>query len=171
MQTSIPDGQDKTLNAGDLADMTPHTGESLQVSDDGAIPFGRMVAYAGDSEMALIDGAAESLAGVLIRSHNHPPGLELDDNGALKVGSTGSVMRRGVIAVYSEQAVSPGDSVRVRHTTATTNLAGNFRVAAVADETTDISAFARWRNTTGGAGIALLEIDMTNAALADDDLS
>jgi hypothetical protein len=169
-QTSIPDSQEQALSAGDLAEMTPHTAESLAVAT-AAIPFGRMVEHSAEGACTVLTAAADvDMAGILIRSHAHPPGLELDDDGALKVGVIGSVLRRGVIAVYSEDAVTTSSAVRVRHTTNGAELAGNFCVTAVAGETFDISNFARWRSTTAAAGIAILEIDMTNAALANDDV-
>lgn len=169
-QTTMPTSQDPTLTAGDLAEMTPHQAESLQVAT-AAITPGKMCEYNGTAgQMTVLTGAADvDLAGILLRSHAHVPGIDLDTNGDLKVGVVGSVLRDGVVAVFSEQAVNPSATVRARHTTNGASLAGNFRTAAVVGETFNISSFARWRSTTTGAGVALLEIDMTNSSGATAD--
>ena len=70
------------------------------------------------------------------------------------------VLKKGRIWVYAEEAVNPTLAVFMRHTTATTELPGDFRTDADTAKADDISSVASWVSTTTGAGLALLEINV-----------
>ena len=71
-----------------------------------------------------------------------------------------SMIKKGRIWVYAEQAVNPTLAVFWRHTTTTTELPGDFRVDIDTDKATDISAYATWVSVNAGAGLALLDINL-----------
>lgn len=70
-----------------------------------------------------------------------------------------SLLKKGRIWVYSEQAVNPTLAVFWRHTLNVTLVPGDFRVDIDTANATDISAFARWVSVTAAAGLALLEVN------------
>lgn len=70
-----------------------------------------------------------------------------------------TLLKKGRIWVYSEQAVNPTLAVFWRHTTTTTELPGDFRVDIAVANATDISAFAKWVSVTTAAGLAILEVN------------
>lgn len=168
MQTSIADRAPGF--PGLLVDTRDHnieTGVSTEASAE--IPFGVMVKRgAADGDVQLLTATNNVLAGIVV----HQDGLQRD----VQIGSTGikpgvslGVLQQGCIWVYSETAVNPTTAVRVRAVAAGAEVPGQFRATADTTDTVDISAFARWRSTTAGAGIAQLEIDMNGAAGAVAD--
>ena len=71
-----------------------------------------------------------------------------------------TMLKKGRIWVYAEQAVNPTLAVFWRHTTTTTELPGDFRVDIDTDKATDISTLATWVSVTSGAGLAQLDINL-----------
>jgi hypothetical protein len=70
-----------------------------------------------------------------------------------------SVMRKGTVWVWSEQAVSPTDQVFVRAIASGDEKPGNFRKDADTANAAQLKG-ARFASTTTGAGLVLLEIDL-----------
>lgn len=139
------------------------------------IPFGVMVCRGStdeDNGALLLNTSAAAmeqlLAGVVMWTDVYAKPSELGDTG-LKPGVTLNVLQRGRIWVRPEDAVDPGDAVRVRCVVAGSEVKGAFRSAADSTDCVDISSFARWRSSAGAGELAILEIDMTNAKLADAD--
>ena len=130
------------------------------------IPFGVMVQGGASDDLALLlaGAAATDLMGIVGHSHRFAKTNELGTSG-LKPKVTFKGLRKGTLWVISEEAVTPQSTVRVRHTAgAGGTTLGQFRVAAVANETFNISSFARWRTSANALQPAKLEIDMTNAS-------
>ena len=130
------------------------------------VPFGVMVAWGDDGKAELVDSGDDSLAGIVVHSHNHQKDRQLGDDG-IKPDEPMNVLRQGVVFVKATEAVEPGDTVRVRHSG--TGQAGEFLKDAEAGETLDISDFAQWLDKGAAGDIVRLEIDMTNAAQASAD--
>ncbi len=71
-----------------------------------------------------------------------------------------SILKRGRIWVFSEQAVNPTLAVFLRHTINAALLPGDFRVDADTANADDVSAFARWVSVTTAAGLAIVELNI-----------
>lgn len=164
-QTSVnAAGQSPTFAGVIVESLLKASAVSAEASSE--IPFGVMVqrGTTDDSALLLAGAAATDLFGIAVHSHAHAKDLELGTTG-LKPKASFSVLRIGSIWVLSEQDVTPQNTVRVRHTAgAGGSVLGKFRVAAVANETFDISSFARWVTSSTAGTPAKLEIDMTHVA-------
>lgn len=112
-----------------------------------------------DGSAKLPDGAGVVISGVAIRDISIPAGAASADN-SFPSGEAVPVMRKGRIWVVTEVAVQPGDAVYARYTA----NGGNTQLGAFRNDDDTAKAIviaqARWISTTGGAGIALLEINL-----------
>lgn len=169
-QTAIADNQTQTCPAGTVADMGPTDIVSLTSGEASAeIPFGRMVQFGSTAELMLVLAGASptDLAGILALGGPMVPDQEIGTTG-LKPKQAGRVLRVGRIWVYSETGNAPSDAVRVRHTVDTGKLVGNFTKTADSGKSFLLTTGARWLKTTSGAGLTLLEINMTALTVAAD---
>lgn len=131
------------------------------------MPFGVMLARGtGDQDALLPHTSAAAMAdafiGVLVFNHAYAKDGELGDTG-LKPNVQLSVLTHGRVLVTTEDAVSPGDPVRVRVVTAGMEVAGAFRTAQDLTDCVDISTMARWVTSAGAGELAVLELNMTFA--------
>lgn len=138
------------------------------------IPFGVMVAH--DSTEGFVEllntsaaAMATELAGVSVFGQSYAKTEQLGTTG-LKSKVTFDVLQRGRIYVQVEDAVAIGDPVRVRAVANGIEVKGAFRTAADGTDCVNISKFARWIRGAGIGELAVVEIDMTNAALAEADV-
>lgn len=158
-QTSFPSVQDEGLFAGFLPDYASQERDILSYVNEettAGIPFGVMVAQGtADRGCVLMAAQNDDLIGIVVKNQAYDTKRELDDNGALKPDVMVNVLRRGRIWVAVDESVAPGDDVRVDED------GGTFTKTAENDVTIDISKNARWLSSTTGAGLALLEFDMT----------
>lgn len=140
------------------------------------IPFGVMVirgtADNGAKNLHTSAAAMEQLLlGISLRSHDYAIGLEVSAaNGGLLPGASIAIGRRGRWKVLVEDAVSPGDPVRVRAVVTGSEVKGRFLTGADSTDCIDISAFAWWRSSADAGEVAIVEIDMSNSALAVADV-
>lgn len=129
------------------------------------IAFGRMVKQGTlDNEAILLTAETDTdkFLGIVVRSDSYIATTELGTTG-LKPDVVMTVLRKGRIWVQVEEAVTPASAVWVRCVgEAGVDYAGQFRDTDDGSDTADISAFAKYLTTTTGAGLALLDIDMTN---------
>jgi hypothetical protein len=83
-----------------------------------------------------------------------------------------NVVSKGVLWVYSCEAVAIGDAVRFFAVTHDPTLAGahvgRWGKTAVANKSVAVSGGARWLSKTSAAGLALLEIDLPGATFTLD---
>src|SRR6185436_6128826 len=157
--------------AGLLADNTMSKDCLTAISDEASaeIPFGVRVCN-GTSELGvkLLNTSAAAMAtelrGVTVFGHSFDKPNELGDTG-LKPKTAFNILSKGRIYVQVEEAVAIGDDVRVRAVAAGAEVKGAFRATADGTDCVDIAAFARWIRGAEQDGFAVLEIDMTNAAL------
>ena len=177
---------------GMLADLQAYVSRSYRNQTGEAIPFGRLVATddtSGNDVYAVqLADSADDIVGITIDSltfeavegknsayTGNPTWLRTDAEGNEHVGypdkQTLNVMSKGVIWVYTVEAVALGDDVRAYITdySGTTPGAdiGRFGTTAVASNTVAITA-ARWLSETDGAGLALLELDIPAATFTAD---
>ncbi len=152
---------------------------AVSAEDDGndfpQLAFGTMVALddpADDEGMAVVNlaSAGDTPAGIVLLSHAYAQDEELNDLG-LTPGTMASILQRGRVWVYLEEAVDAGDPVRYRAVADpdANEVAGAFRTSDPSGtDTVLITAGARY--VTGGAqgGVAELEIDMLNLAVTAD---
>jgi hypothetical protein len=129
---------------------------------DGAIGFGRGVIDETDGESTVFDTAAGIWSGVALYA---PQAAGVDDQ-TYNDGEEASVLRAGVVTVYSGEAVNPAADVRCIHTTVSGFTVGDFRATAIADKTSKING-ARWAETTTAAGYVKLELFGGETVTAD----
>jgi len=160
---------------GLLADSSPSrivTGFS-----DAVIPWGRMVSYDAAQDKVKLPAAATDIsdansesrpvAGIVVASkalEEQPAntlGVADADVPAYPALTAFSVIRQGVIWVWSEQAVAPTDQVFVRHTASGNEKPGNFRKDADTANATLLQG-ARFMTETAAAGLVQVEINLTN---------
>lgn len=162
--------------AGLLADNTltkdclPGTSEESSAE----IPFGVMVAIGTEDDGALLlhtsaAAMASKLKGVSVFGHGYAKPQELGDTG-FKPKCTFDVLNKGRIYVLVEETVAVGDDVRVRVVTAGNEVKGAFRATQDSTDCVKINKFAKWIRGASSGGLAVVEIDMTNSALAEADV-
>jgi hypothetical protein len=174
-QTSVADNMTIGI-VGALADANLASVDSRVNEEASAeIPFGVMVvrgtAKATDALLLHTSAAVSAplLAGVVLYSAAYAKPEELGDDG-VKPNMTVGLLQKGRVYVLPEEAVEPGDDVRVRAVAGGSEQAGAFRTTA--DDTSDcidISSFARWITAGSSTVPAVVEIDMTSAAGAVAD--
>lgn len=158
------------LLAGQIADATPGkvVDSAIQAESSAAMPFGRMVARSagpttgGKPQKVLnIASSGDVLAGVHVHSHEFDRRTQLDaTTGGVLPGNLTSVMSRGRIGVVVEEAVAVTDTVYYRHTASGGNTPGSFRNDADSASCAQLYG-ARFVYPTSGAGVTVLEFDLT----------
>ena len=176
---------------GMLADLQAYVSRSYYNQTGAAIPFGRLVATdntpaTNDVYAVELAAGATGIVGISIDSFTFeaasetaytrdPSPIRTDAEGTEHVGYPDkqvlNVMSKGVIWVYTAEAVALGDAVRAFTSdySATTSGAdqGRFGKTAVAGETVLIGG-ARWLSETSEAGLALLELDIPASTFTAD---
>lgn len=174
-QTSVSD-QAALPFAGKLNESVPSQ-VATRVSEESSAetPFGVMVIRGTDKDnQALLCHTSSAvcaplLAGVVLHSHAYAKDTQLGNTG-VKPNQTLNILEKGQVYVLPEEAVAPGDAVRIRAVAAGGEVKGAFRKTA--DDTSDCvllaPSMARWITSGGPATPCLVEIDMTaEAATAD----
>lgn len=160
--------------AGMLAGMEHGAVIDSRVSEETStqLPFGTAVARgAGNDGSVQPAGAtlAAKVDGVIVHSHAYAKATD-GTSATGDLGSTGllpkaklSVLSKGRMYVAVEDVVVRGDTLRVRHTTGTSEQVGGFRKAAVANKTLDLGRCAVVIEGNGSAGgLAVVEFDFGN---------
>lgn len=124
------------------------------------IPFGFGLAQSlTNAAQAVLPSATGFLfAGVAV--HKQKAQQNAVEAARYEAGESVSVLKKGRIWVWSEQAVGPGDPVYLRHTANGANVPGQFRKDADTARADQITTGARWASITTGAGLALLEVNI-----------
>ncbi len=124
-----------------------------------ALPLGRLVVVNtanGDGAVMLPTGTADITnlsVGVVIHTHSQESSLSGDPE--YPINSAVPVLRKGRVLVSVEDAVAEGGQVFARHNTAPF---GKFRSDADTATATLVPG-ARYRSSTVGAGLAVVEIN------------
>lgn len=141
------------------------------------IPFGRVVSFDTTSGKVKLPAAATDILdansesrpveGIVIATQaieeqaTNTLGVADANVPAYPIGYNFSVLRKGRIWLWAEEAVTVTDQVFVRHTAAGNEKPGNVRNDA-ATATCALLKGARFMTSTTGAGLVLVEINLTN---------
>lgn len=174
---------------GMVADLQAYVSRSFRNQSGAAIPYGVLVqtdnAPTSNDPLAvqiatsgsLIQGLAVSSlvaegASLGMSYTPNPTPIYSDGRVGIADKKTVNVVSKGVVWVYTTEAIALGDAVRFWNADNTGSVAGSFlgRFAktAAANKTVAISAGARWLSETSGAGLVLLEIDIPACTFAAD---
>ena len=158
------------LQKGMIQDFLPT--ERITAFSDEVINFGFGVVYdsaVGNEnrpKVAIPSSTGFTFLGVACHTHKQNTGgddtlgtLTTTEEAEYAIGDDITVLKKGRIVVYSEQAVDLDDDVYLRHTTTTTENPGDFRTDADTDKADQITQ-ARWVSKTSGAGLAVIEINI-----------
>lgn len=180
MQTSVPSTLQAGL-AGQLADFHTSTNGDIAAATNteasASIPFGCLATRDGVEGAKLVSSlvTVQNAAGVLVLENTHSPIDHLSDvtvntnvQSAIKPGVTGSFLRSNRIWVIPETGGAETAAVRVRIGGA--GQVGCFTAgAAVAGQTVNLGAAARWIGAPVTGQPSVVEIDVLNFGLATAD--
>lgn len=176
---------------GMLADLQAYVSRSYVNQSGGSLPFGRLLQVdntptTNDVYAVELAGGASNIVGIAIDSLTFeassgstytgtPTAIRTDAEGTEHVGYPSTqalnVLSKGVIWVYTVEAVALGSAVRayIADYSGTTSGAdqGRFGTTAVSSNTVLIGG-ARWLSETTGAGLALLELDIPASTFTAD---
>lgn len=174
---------------GMIADLQAYVCRSYRNQSGAAIPYGVLVmtdnnptsndplAVEPATGATLIQGLAVSsmtLEGVSLGAAYTPNPTPYAADGRMGYPDkeTVNVVSKGVVWVWTTEAVALGDAVRFWKTdnsgSVTGAYLGRFAKTAVTNKTVAISVGARWLSETSGAGLALLEIDIPSCTFTAD---
>lgn len=159
--------------AGQLVDLNSlavgDTVSAVNAEASAEIPFGVMVKPGtGDDDAKLLTANSNILKGVVVFGHLYDYPVERGDIG-IKPGIQIGLLRKAKIWVKVEDAVTPASEVHVRAVAGVGEQAGAFRGSADTTDCIEITPFARFLTTAGAGELAVLSIDLDNAALAAAD--
>ncbi len=166
---------------GMLGDLQAYVSRSYRNETGAVIPFGHALLQNGsgtaDASAKLPAGAsATNIVGIALDSNT----FEVNADAKTADGRVGypdketvNVLSKGVVYVYSKDAIAVGDAVRLYHTdgasaASTGAYLGRFGKTAAAGKTFEVTAGARWLSSCAAGGIALLEIDIPGLAVTAD---
>lgn len=167
IQTAYPIEHGKAFE-GMLSDTSLTDTITLANVGPGAAFFGHLIVASG-AGCALVSGAAQVPLGIATSSKTFEdgPAKEADGRVGYPVQYVVNILRRGRIWVYTHEAVSVGDVVRVFHSAAPGKTVGRFGKTATAGKTAVLSN-AEFLSSTTGAGLAIVEINGANLTLTAD---
>jgi len=168
-QTAVDDVPDIGV-PGQLADLQDFAyGQTYSKNSEessAGIPFGVMCAAGAADDGALLPATdGDRLIGVSVHSNEFARPSEVDDDG-LQPGTTFATLYCGAIIVRVEDAVTPASAPHVR--VGGTGQKGQF-CAADGANSIDVSGFCRYLTSAGAGELAVVYVDMGNAALAASD--
>jgi len=143
---SIPEGSkynDKIREIGEIAEHLPDEYISSFVAEE-VILFGSAVARGTEAEKTkTISSATNELLGVAAKSFE----ASNFDDAAYAANDPVGVVRTGIVVVWVEESVQPGDKVRVRHTSVSGKPAGVFCKTSEAGKTAVVE-HAEWKSAS-----------------------
>jgi hypothetical protein len=173
---------------GMIADLQAYVSRSYRNQSGAAIPFGVLVATdnsptSNDQYAVEIAAGATGIVGLAVSSLTmegvsgssaytpNPTPVYSDGRVGYADKETLNVVSKGVVWVYTAEAVALGDAVRFFNADHSATLAGaflgRFGKTAVNNKTVAVAG-ARWLSETSGAGLALLEIDIPGTTFTAD---
>lgn len=180
--------REEAAHEGMLADLQAYVSRSFRNQSGAALPFGALLATdntptSNDALAVDIAGAATGIVGIAVSSMTmegvsgsssytpNPTPVAADGRVGYPDKQTVNVLSKGVIWVYTAEAVALGDAVRAfidDHSDTLDNAyKGRFGKTAVAAHTVAIGN-ARWLSETSAAGLALLELDIPASTFTAD---
>jgi hypothetical protein len=178
---------------GMIADLQAFVSRSYTNESGAVVPFGHAViidsaATSGLGVKLPAGAAATGVLGLAVDSNTFEANANSSYQGTGVIPGTSktadgrigypdkqivNVLSKGVVYVYTVDAVALGDAVRLYHTdhaSASSNggYKGRFGKTAVAGKTFEVTAGARWVGAAAAGGIALLEIDIPTLTVSAD---
>jgi hypothetical protein len=174
---------------GMIADLQAYVSRSFRNQSGAAIPFGVLVmtdnSPTSNNALAVEPATgATGIVGLAIDSLTFegsrggsaytpvPTPFAADGRLGYPNTETVNVLSKGVVWVYTTEAVALGDAVRFWDTdnsgSVTGAFLGRFCKTASTTKTTAVTAGARWLSETSGAGLVLLELDIPACTFAAD---
>lgn len=147
---------------GMLADMGPK--EVISRAAEGAVPFGKFVVLGTDKDnqaklpAASGDIVAQKVLGVSLHDHARE-----SQNDGLAAGyltkESMSILKKGMVYVTAEEAVTPSDTVYVRHTVNGALTVGSVRKDADTDKAVALAGL-RFMSSAGAGELVKLSVDL-----------
>lgn len=176
VQTSISDMPSAAF-AGDLVGINHQIDPMKSVEASAEIPFGYAVAFKASGatdQDALLPLAANSpiIAGIVVKSDVYDRTYSLADGSTggelgttgLKPGAMLNVLRQGRIWAVCVSGCTPGARLYVQKTVnGGTRPLGALDSAADGMNSVDATKQGVWKTTASAGGLAILEVDFTNA--------
>lgn len=174
---------------GLIADLQAYVSRSYTNESSAVIPFGHAViidsaATSGLGAKLPAGAAATDVLGIAVDSNvfensaestytSTPTNKTADGRVGYPDKQMVNVLSKGVIWVYTADAVALGDAVRLFHTDSATAASnggykGRFGKTAEAGKTFEVTAGARWLSAASAGNIALLEIDIPTLTVSAD---
>lgn len=174
---------------GMIADQQAYVSRSYRNQSGAALPYGVLVMTdnnptSNDPLAVEIATGATGIVGLVVSSLTaegvslgstytpNPTPVYSDGRLGYADKKTVNVLSKGVVWVYTTEAIALGDAVRFWDTdnsgTVTGAFLGRFCKTASTTKTTAITGGARWLSETSGAGLVLLELDLPAATFAAD---
>lgn len=178
---------------GLIADLQAYVSRSYTNESGAVIPYGHAVivdsaATSGLGAKLPAGAAATDILGIAVDSNVFENGASTYTATPTNKTSDGligypdkqmvNVLSKGVVFVFTTQAVVLGDAVRIYHTDgaharmggghADYSYAGRFAKDAEAGKTFQVTAGARWLSAASAGSIALLEIDIPALTVTAD---
>lgn len=158
---------------GALADNGAHDCVTkYNAESSAAIKFGAGVKFGATDFAALLPSAqADKICGIVVHSNQYSVGAdgELKQDGTawtngLRPGAEMTILRKGRIWALAGSAVTPGDRLYVRRTSAQSGneFLGGLEDAADSTDMVDCTAQGVWLTTAAAGELAILEVDFTN---------
>lgn len=166
VQTTYGTAMTKAIE-GALADMGDHdVGPSFNQEASAQIAFGRAVKFGTTDNGCLLPTAASSkIKGITLHTDTYSRDFLTASLGTtgVKVGYVMSLLRKGRVWAICQNGCVPGDRLFVRAVAGTFTVIGGLENAADSTNTVDCQKQGVWRSTAGAGGLAILEVDFTNA--------
>lgn len=175
---------------GMIADLQAYVTRSYRNQSGAALPFGVLAMTdnnptSNDAYAIEIATGASGVVGLVVDSLTNegtnlgtntytpnPTPFYSDGRPGYANGTTVNILSKGVVWVYTTEAIALGDAVRFWDTdysgTVTGALLGRFCKTASGTRTTAITGGARWLSETSAAGLVLLELDIPSATFTAD---
>lgn len=122
------------------------------------INFGLGLQVEATGLLAIPSAVTDEVAGIAVQVQKNIPratGIAL-----YEADEAITMLKKGRIWVYAEEAVDPTKDVFLRHTVNAALNPGDFRTDIDTDKAIDISAYATWVSVTTAAGLAQLDINL-----------
>lgn len=174
---------------GQLADLQAYVTRSYRNQSGAALPFGVLAMVdnsptSNDPFAIEIATGATNIVGLIVSSLTFegtslgsaytpvPTPIYSDGRYGYPDKKSVSILSKGVVWVYTTEAVALGDAVRFWKVDNSANVSGaylgRFAKAASANKTVALTAGARWLTETSAAGLVQLEIDIPSVTFAAD---
>lgn len=141
----------KALGFGRIAEHNPITNIRSFAAEGNDLTFGKAAKRGTDADKQA--SAFNVASGVFLGVVGYSTNASNIDNSKFNEGDSTPIIDQGSVTVYTEEAITVGSDVRIRHDA--TGI-GNFRTTADSGNTVKITAGAEWReDAASGTAVKL----------------